>query len=239
LVLAAGCDFPGKPDPANRPKMPDQIVNFDVLFRQNCAGCHGAEGKLGAAPPLNDPLFLAIATKDDLLSVISQGRSGTPMPAFVQAQGGSLTDEQASIIALGIHARWKSAPKSDALPAYRFSIGGHDASAAGDLGRGAKLFASACAGCHGENGTGGAAGAIHDADFLSLMSDQALRRIIITGRPDLGMPTYAEQDGRGVDFEPLTSDQINDLVSLLASWRTAGRVAQNQRVTARLHNATE
>ena len=33
-------------------------------------------------------------------------------------------------------------------------------------------------------------GAINDPAFLALISDQALRRYAITGRPDLGMPAY-------------------------------------------------
>ena len=35
-------------------------ASFETLFKQNCSGCHGREGKLGPAPPLNDSLFLAI-----------------------------------------------------------------------------------------------------------------------------------------------------------------------------------
>ena len=52
------------------------------------------------------------------------------------------------------------------------------------------------------------------------MSDQALRRIIITGRVDLGMPSYREHRGRADSFAPLTAEEIADLVALLASWRT-------------------
>ena len=62
-------------------------------------------------------------------------------------------------------------------------------------------------------------GAINDRAFLALISDQALRRIIITGRHDLGMPNYAQTDGRPDDFKPLTSEEIDELVALLASWR--------------------
>jgi hypothetical protein len=35
----------------------------------------------------------------------------------------------------------------------------------------------------------------------------------------MGMPNFAANDGRSEDYHPLTSEQINDLVDLLASWR--------------------
>ena len=77
------------------------------------------------------------------------------------------------------------------------------------------MFARDCATCHGKTGKGGdAAGSIHDSAFLALISDQALRRYIITGRPDFDMPNYLD---RGND--ELTSQEINDLVALLSSWR--------------------
>ena len=75
----------------------------------------------------------------------------------------------------------------------------------------------------GENGRGeegsDVANAIHEPAFLALISNQALRRIIITGRSDLGMPNFAGKDGRPDDFSTLTSPQIDDLVALLAQWR--------------------
>ncbi len=63
------------------------------------------------------------------------------------------------------------------------------------------------------------AGAIDHPAFLALISDQALRRLIITGRPDFRMPDFAGIEGRGAGFEPLTGEQIEQIVRLLASWR--------------------
>jgi len=63
------------------------------------------------------------------------------------------------------------------------------------------------------------AGAINDRSFLALISDQELRRIVITGRADLGMPDYSDSDWRSPKFKPLTSADINDLVALLRYWR--------------------
>ena len=53
-ALTAGCDLPGRPDPADRPVPADQVKDFGALYATHCAGCHGADGKLGPAPPLND-----------------------------------------------------------------------------------------------------------------------------------------------------------------------------------------
>jgi hypothetical protein len=94
---------------------------------------------------------------------------------------------------------------------------------------GAEVFAHACAGCHGDHGQGGQygdrkVGAINDPAFLALISDQALRRYAITGRPDLGMPDFAGKDGRPADFSPLIAEQLDNLVALLAYWRQGGSI---------------
>lgn len=232
-ALTCGCEPPGKPNPANRPKLPDQITDFHELFSANCAGCHGASGELGPAPPLSDPLFVAIISDADLEAIIRDGRDGTPMPPFSRASGGPLTDEQVKIIAAGIRSNWKpEEPPSPAPPAYALTEAGTAQSSTGNRERGATVFARACAACHGEQGQGvemdgQIVSTINTPAFLALISDQALRRIIITGRPDLGMPNFAEHDGRPKDFEPLTSAEIDDLVALLADWRaTGGSVAQ-------------
>jgi cytochrome c oxidase cbb3-type subunit 3/ubiquinol-cytochrome c reductase cytochrome c subunit len=224
-VLAAGCDLPGKPKKADRPEPADQVKDFDALYSMRCAGCHGADGKLGPAPPLNDPIFLAIVPDAELLRVISDGRSVTveqksPMPAFAHDKGGPLTAAQVKVLADGIKQRW--VPRaSGGLPAYLGATGGKG----GTKDERDRLFARACAGCHGPQGKGEKdgnplqGGAINNEAFLALISDQALRRTIITGRPDLGMPPYDDKAGRPPDFRALTSAEIDDLVALLKCWR--------------------
>jgi mono/diheme cytochrome c family protein len=203
---------------------PDQILSFEPLFSTNCSGCHGASGNLGPAPPLNDATFLAIVTDLELLHVISDGRAGTPMPAFAQKSGGQLTDAQVQAIVEGMRANWKPADSSDGpLPNYALTKAANAESMSASRQRGVEVYARACAHCHGERGEGGGhGGPLNDPAFLALISDQALRRIVITGRPDLGMPTFAENDGRESSFQPLTSTEIDDLVALLADWRAGG-----------------
>jgi mono/diheme cytochrome c family protein len=202
----------------------DQQLTFGPLYRANCSGCHGADGNLGPAPPLNNSTFLAIVPDDVLRNVISDGRTGTPMPAFAQKSGGTLTDAQVQALVEGIRANWKPAEASEGpLPRYELANTDNPQSKPANRQRGAEVYARACAHCHGESGEGGHdSGPLNDPAFLALISNQALRRIVITGRPDLSMPTYAGQEGRSSDFQPLTSAEIDDVVALLADWR-AGR----------------
>jgi cytochrome c oxidase cbb3-type subunit III len=224
-ALGCGADLPGKPNPEDRPQTPAEVTDFSVLFARNCSGCHGADGTLGPAPPLNDPLFLAIVPDEVLRDVITRGRSGTPMPAFSRRLEGALTDEQIEIVAAGLKRHWKVDPRAPAeLPPYAIAKTDTPPAAAA-IERGEQVFAQACALCHGENGEGSgegeSPGRINDPALLTLFSDQVLRRIVITGRPDLGMPTFVGTDGRDSDFKPLTSEQIDDLVALLAHWRSS------------------
>jgi len=242
LSLTAGCDLPGRPRAADRPVPADRVMDFPALYGQNCAGCHGADGKLGPAPPLNDPIFRAIVPEEDLRQIITTGRANTLMPAFAMENGGALTGPQIQVLvkeikgipykvaekktggadrlevaadAHGIAPKWGTpATAAHDVPAYRAPP-----NRPGNKEKGAAVFARACAGCHGSHGQGDEArGAINDRVFLALLSDQVLRRYVITGRPDLGMPGFAERPDQW-HFTPLTEPEVGDLVALLASWR--------------------
>jgi mono/diheme cytochrome c family protein len=226
LVVAAGCDLPGKPPPDDQAVRPEQVRDFGKLYAQNCSGCHGADGRLGPAPPLSDPHFLAIVPDAEVLRAVADGRPGTPMPPFDQARGGPLTGEQVRVLAEGIKRRWRPAEVSPAtVPMYAAPSPSSDEAS---LARGKAVFARACADCHGDYGQGGktitgkAVGAVNDPAFLALCSDQVLRRYVITGRPDLGMPGCSPALGRRAGFQPLSPEEVADLSALLASWRKNG-----------------
>ncbi len=236
---------------------PDESLEFGVLYGQNCAGCHGSDGKLGPAPPLNDPLFRAIVPEEELQGVLTKGRKKALMPAFAKENGGSLTEAQIQVLVMeikgipykivkkeegettkveivpeagGVSPKWgtpETPPKG--APSYREqAASGAPAtpgrgSGAGDE-RGAAVFARACATCHGDHGQGiheegEIVRTIHEPAFLALTSNQVLRRYAITGRPDLGMPSYAQARPDNPNFVPLTDEEVTDLVALLASWR--------------------
>ena len=212
----AGCDsLPGRPNVANREVLASQVMAFDVLYRRNCAGCHGADGRLGAARPLNDPIYLALVSADRLRKITGEGVPGTSMPAHGASAGGDLTDAQIDALVKGMLARWgrPDAVKGLTLPPYEAQAKG---SSPGDRDRGASVYAGACASCHGPDGKGGPkAGSIVDPSYLALVSDQSLRTTVIAGRPDLSKPDWRED----VPGRPLTPEQISDLVAWLVGHR--------------------
>jgi len=204
--LAAGCDPPGKPKP--EPPRSEDITDFATLYGENCAACHGIDGKNGPARPLNSALYLAIIPRDVLQKTIENGRPGTAMPAWARSQGGPLTDKQIAALVNGIEQHWAK-PASFQGPALPSYTAGDNS---GDVKRGKKLFARDCFTCHGPKAP---IGSVTEPAFLQLVSDQVLRTSIIQGRPDLGMPDY-----RTLNVGHALSDQdISDLVAYLVSLR--------------------
>ena len=211
LVCASCANSPARARATPQVMRPTEVMDFNVLYGENCAGCHGSQGKGGATIPLSDPVFLTIADDATLRRTVANGVPGTPMPAFAQSAGGMLTDKQIDAIVTGIRTRWA---KPDLLrdanpPPYR-------AQASGDPAHGAAVYATYCSSCHGADGRGGKkASSIVDGSYLALVSDQDLRTIVIIGRPDLGAP-----DWRGdVPGKPMSAQEISDVVAWLAAQR--------------------
>jgi mono/diheme cytochrome c family protein len=205
LAAASGCA-----SPAEQAVRPDQVTDFKTLYETNCAGCHGIDGRRGAAQPLNDAVYLALVSDNRLTDVISRGMRGTPMTAFAVDAGGTLTSAQVRALVGGLRRNWGGTqPAGATLPAYS---GGET----GDSARGRTTFETHCARCHGLDGGGGpTAGSVVNQSFLSLTSDQSLRTTIIVGRGDENIPGWREY----VPGQPMTNQQVSDVVAWLASHR--------------------
>jgi len=185
-------------------------MDFHLLYARNCAGCHGTDGKGGAAIALGDPVYLAIADDATIRRVTADGVPGTSMPAFARRSGGMLTDAQVDVIVAGMRSRWArpDALRSAEPPSYA-------AQGPGDPNRGREVFAIYCASCHGSTGRGGKASSIVDGSYLGLVSDQGLRTVVIVGRPELGAP-----DWRGdVPGRAMSPQNVSDVVAWLAAQR--------------------
>jgi mono/diheme cytochrome c family protein len=212
VVALAACGKPhGQPVAGSEALAPNEIVEFATLYGENCAGCHGDNGRGGASIALANPVYLAIADESTIRKVIANGVRGTAMPAFAESAGGLLTDKQIDVITHEIRSRWSRPGILEGAnpPSYA-------ANSEGDPGRGATVYKTYCESCHGQNGRGGSKGsAITNDSFLALVSDQGLRTLVITGRPELNAP-----DWRGnVPGKPMSDQEITDVVAWLVSQR--------------------
>jgi len=215
-LAAASCGIrgspPGRPSADSQVTRPDQVTDFALLYSSNCAGCHGSEGKGGAAVGLGDPVYLAIVDDATIRRVVSNGIPGTAMPAFARQSGGMLTKEQVDAIVKGIRARWNKPHILRGIKPPPYA-----AEEPGDPEHGAQAYAVYCSSCHGVDGRGGElAGSIVDGSFLALVSDQGLRTTVIVGRPAIGAP-----DWRGnVRGKVMTDEDISNVVSWLVAHRS-------------------
>jgi cytochrome c oxidase cbb3-type subunit 3 len=191
---------------------PNRIMDFSFLYARNCSGCHGPNGKGGAAIGLGDPVYLAIADDATVRRVTADGVAGTSMPAFAQRSGGMLTEDQIDVIVGGIRTRWA---KSDVL--QDADVPPYTTQGSGDPKRGAEVYGTYCSSCHGADGHGSKrASSIVDGSWLALVSDQSLRTTVIVGRREWGAP-----DWRGdVTGKPMSPQDVSDVVAWMVAQRT-------------------
>lgn len=211
FTSANGCgSAPGRPAREAIVPPPEKNLNFESLYRQNCGGCHGEGGRSAAAIALESGVYLTIADDATIRRITSEGVPGTSMPAFAQSSGGMLTDAQVDAIVSGIRQRGEKADVAGAAPPS------YAATALGNAKRGATVYGTFCSSCHGPAGRGGSrASSIVDSAFLTLVSDQYLRTLVIAGRPELGAP-----DWRGdVPGRPMSEQDVSDVVAWLSAQR--------------------
>ena len=146
------------------------------LFLNNCAACHGSDGR-GAPgfPDLTDRKWLWGGTPADILRTISDGRMGV-MPAWRAALGGDAGVE-------------------DVL-AYVLSLSGRHVPA-GDVTSGQQKFLTICIACHGADGHGNpllGAPSLTDGVWLFGGAVDTVRSTIAEGRQSQ-MPAFRDRLG--------------------------------------------
>lgn len=84
--------------------------------------------------------------------------------------------------------------------------------------RGAELYASHCASCHGASGEGSIGPALKN----SPLDEKVMVKVISRGVPGKPMPALAEEEGG-----PLKAYQINDLVTFIKNWEPPLETSSN------------
>ena len=103
-VSAAG----GKADPAQGAP----------IYLLNCSPCHGVAGQGISAPALRNSQFIQTGDEQAILATIANGRPGTNMPAWLQSNGGPLTDAQIADVVAYLHTQVGVPPLPTSTP-YR------------------------------------------------------------------------------------------------------------------------
>jgi len=217
LLTLAGCSqLPGARAADETPHRPDQVLDFTTLYNTNCQACHGANGHDGPAMELGNPEYQALVDDATLKKTISNGMPGTQMPAFAQSAGGMLTDAQVNAIVAGMRKAWvrPNAFAGATPPPYGQPAGG-------DAKHGEQVYQARCASCHEKPQDQ----QVTSPAYLSLVSDQVLRTIIIAGRSDIGQPDWRMQGVKG-SAGPLSTQDVTDVVTYLGSLRNPAAVSE-------------
>lgn len=209
LVTLAGCtQLPGAPKPGVEVPRPGSILDFATLYGQNCAGCHGDNGRNGAALDLANPNYQSLVDDATLQKIIANGESGTQMPAFAKSAGGFLTDDQVDALVRGMRTSWPvnsgKLQNTETAPPYHPTL-------KADAAHGQQVYQMACVRCHQQPSEN-----ILSPTYLALVNDQTLRTLIIAGRPDIGQPNWAGD----IPGRALTDQEVTDVVAWLTSQRT-------------------
>ncbi len=160
-----------------------------VIYRGQCAACHGNRGQGGIGVALRSPSFLAVASDEFLRDSIVFGRANTAMPSWKD-----LGDQQVSDLLAYIRSwQLENSRKQEVLtklangPLPRREI---------RIGKG--LFRSHCSSCHGRKAEGGIGPALRTNSLLAVVEDDYLYDAIVSGRPGTAMPSWKSLRGEDV-----------------------------------------
>jgi cytochrome c oxidase cbb3-type subunit 3/ubiquinol-cytochrome c reductase cytochrome c subunit len=229
MISQFACDWmPGRPKDGPEVKRPDQVLSFAILYAQNCAACHGNNGQNGPAIDLANPEYQTLVDDATLRDITAKGQSGTLMPGFALSTAGPLTDQQIDVLVNGMRSNWRKSLAAGTVPPYTSTLQPNPQ-------HGQRAYETFCTRCHGSsNAKPGTAGSVLDGTYLGLVSDQAIRTVIIAGRPDLGMPDWRND----VAGQPMSDQEITDVVAWLSSHRpkTPGQPYPAPKTTANNRN---
>lgn len=216
LAALSGCGGVSGTISEGPPSRPEQILDFKTLYNQNCRACHGENGQNGPSMDLANPEFQALVDDNTLRDIISHGLIGTQMPAWAKSAGGMLTDQQINAIIAGMRKEWaRPNAFAGATPPPYHQPGG------GNAQHGQQVYEQRCSACHQGNDRQQPNSPV----YLSLVSDDAVRSIIIAGRPDFHQPDFQHVSTGNGQQQALAPQDVTDIVAYLHAQRNPDTVS--------------
>jgi len=190
----------------------EQLKLGAVIYAENCAVCHGDEGKgrIGATLAKDWP---SIRPDMTVRTIIENGVPGSPMVAWSKDNGGPLTSDEIDALVMYILS-WQTGENiivpTQAAQTQRPPITPIP-EVAGDPNRGAVLYDENCVVCHGTDGEG-RIGATLVKLWSGIRPDLSIKNTINSGVPGSAMPAWGQAYGG-----PLSESEIDDIVSFILS----------------------
>ncbi|HSN92937.1 MAG TPA: c-type cytochrome [Anaeromyxobacteraceae bacterium] len=181
-----------------------------TLYGTFCAACHGQSGEgmrypgLAAFPAVGSPDFLSLACDDFLAETVKRGRPGRRMPPW----GDQLRPAEVTALVGHLRALGGVECRKDPRPPRW---------ARGDVAEGGRIYASACAGCHGPKGEGGEGPMLANPVLQKSATDGYLADTIGRGRRGTGMAGFSEATPSRPALSP---EEIESVVTFLRTWET-------------------
>ena len=214
LVILAAMQF--SPAFAQGCDDPEVISQGGSIYVENCAVCHGedGQGRVGATLAKDWP---SIRPDLRVRETIANGAPGALMPAWSQANGGPLSEEDIEAVTCYILS-WQSGGPFVPIPLPTQITGPAltpPPGVSGDPNSGAMLYQQNCAVCHGDQGEG-RIGATLAKDWPSFRPDLRVKSVILTGVEEAAMPAWGQANGG-----PLTEGEIDDITAYILTWESA------------------
>jgi cytochrome c oxidase cbb3-type subunit 3 len=179
-----------------------------TLYGTFCAACHGPSGEgmrypgLAPFPAVGSPDFLSLACDDFLSETVRRGRPGRRMPAW----GDQLRPGEIDALVRHVRALGGVECREDRRPSRW---------ARGDPALGQRIYAWACAGCHGKDGEGGEGPMLANAVLQASATDGYLADTIARGRRGTTMSGFAAPTPSRPALSP---EEIESVVTFLRTW---------------------
>jgi mono/diheme cytochrome c family protein len=184
------------------------------LFAENCAVCHGVNGQGRIGASLED--FPGIEVSATISQTIHQGVPGSVMPAWGEANGGPLSDQDIADITAYIIGAFGGTEPLAPLPTYQLPAIQPLPDIRGDPSAGAVVFQANCVMCHGTGGQGRIGKTLAKA-WPSNQPAAYIASLVRGGVSGSPMPAWGSDNGG-----PLTEKQIEDVTSYILTLSPVG-----------------